>query len=191
MGSLFVTRFMLAQAVRAHRESRGLSIGALAEKAGISKTSLSKIESSVGNPSLDLLNRIASALDVPVGTLFGVESHPQLQIIRRDEGKVITSESGLSIRTLLVEGRNHRTEIYELLLSTPVTYHSLAHMPGTQEFVICIAGDIFLGSEGQEEHLQPGDAIWFSADLPHSYTSTNGARAFLVMKYPPAQGDLP
>jgi XRE family transcriptional regulator, regulator of sulfur utilization len=191
MDSLQITTNLLAQAVRAHRESRGFSIGTLAEKAGISKTSLSKIEAGQGNPSLDLLCRIASALNVPVGTLFGEESRPQLQIIRRDEGQVITSESGLAIRSLLVEGRNHRTEIYELLLSTPITYHSLAHMPGTLEFVFCIAGDLFLGPEGQEVHLQQGDAVWFSADLPHSYTSTSGARAFLVMKYPPAQGVLP
>ncbi len=56
---------LLAQSVRAHRQSRGLSLGNLAEKAGISKTSLSKIESGGGNPSLEVLCRIAQALNVP------------------------------------------------------------------------------------------------------------------------------
>jgi transcriptional regulator with XRE-family HTH domain len=191
MVSLQITTNLLAQSVRAHRESRGFSLGTLAEKAGISKTSLSKIEAGQGNPSLDVLCRIASALNVPVGTLFGEESRPQLQVIRRDEGQIITSESGLSIRPLLIEGRNHRTEIYEMLLPAQVAYHSLAHLSGTQEFIICIEGDLSLGPEGQEVHLQPGDSVWFSADLPHSYISTSGARAFLVMKYPPALGVLP
>jgi transcriptional regulator with XRE-family HTH domain len=189
--SLQITTNLLAQAVRAYRESRGFSLGALAEKAGISKTSLSKIEAGQGNPSLDILCRIASALHVPVGTLFGEESRPQLQVMRRDQGEVITSESGLVIRPLLMEGRNYRTEIYEMLLPTRVAYHSLGHLPGTQEFIICIEGDLILGPEGQEVHLQPGDSVWFSADLPHSYTSTGGARAFLVMKYPPAPGVWP
>jgi transcriptional regulator with XRE-family HTH domain len=191
MVSLHITTNLLAQSVRAHRESRGFSLGTLAEQAGISKTSLSKIEAGQGNPSLDILCRIASALNVPVGTLFGAESRPQLHVIRRDEGQIITSESGLSIRPILTEGRHHRTEIYEMLLPAQIAYHSLAHISGTQEFIICIEGDIFLGPEGQEVRLQPGDAVWFSADLPHSYTSTSGARAFLVMKYPPAQGVLP
>jgi transcriptional regulator with XRE-family HTH domain len=186
--SLHITTNLLAQAVRAHRESRGFSLGALAEKAGISKTSLSKIEAGQGNPSLDVLCRIASALHVPVGTLFGEESRPQLQVIRRDQGNVITSESGLVIRPLLTEGRNYRTEIYEMLLPTRVAYHSFAHLPGTQEFIVCLEGDLTLGPEGQEVHLHQGDAVWFSADLPHSYTSSGGGRALLVMQYPPAPG---
>ncbi len=191
MVSLQITTNLLAQSVRAHRESRGYSLGALAEKAVISKTSISKIEAGQGNPSLDVLCRIASALNVPVGTLFGEESRPQLHVIRHDEGQVITSESGLSIRPIHTEGRNHRTEIYEMILPAKITYHSLAHIPGTQEFITCIEGNLSLGPEGQEVHLQPGDSVWFSADLPHSYTSTGGARAFLVMKYPPAPGVLP
>src|SRR6266702_43835 len=112
--TLHITTNLLAQAVRAHRESRGFSLGALAEKASISKTSLSKIEAGLGNPSLDVLCRIASALDVPVGTLFGEESRPQLQVIPRDEGQVITSESGLAIWPILTQCRNQHTEIYHL-----------------------------------------------------------------------------
>ncbi len=191
MVSLQITTNLLAQSVRAHRESRGLSLGALAAKADISKTSLSKIEAGQGNPSLDVLCRIASALNVPVGTLFGEESRSQLQVIRHDEGHVVTSESGLSVRSILTVGSNHRTEIYEMLLPAQRAYYSLAHLSGTQEFIICIEGDLSLGPEGQEVSLQPGDSVWFSADLPHSYTSTSGARAFLVMKYPPTQGVLP
>src|SRR5262249_31975587 len=114
MVALHITTNLLAQSVRAHRESRGFSLGTLSQRAGISKTSLSKIEAGQGNPSLDVLCRIASVLNVPVGTLFGEESRPQLQVIRRDEGQVITSESGLAIRPILTEGRNHRTEIYEM-----------------------------------------------------------------------------
>jgi XRE family transcriptional regulator, regulator of sulfur utilization len=111
-----------------------------------------------------------------------------LQVIRRDQGNVITSESGLVIRPLLTEGRNYRTEIYEMLLPTRVAYHSFAHLPGTQEFIVCLEGDLTLGPEGQEVYLHQGDSVWFSADLPHSYTSSGGARALLVMKYPPAPG---
>jgi transcriptional regulator with XRE-family HTH domain len=186
-----ITTNLLAQSVRAHRESRGFSLGTLSQKAGISKTSLSKIEAGQGNPSLDVLCRIASALNVPVGTLFGQESRPQLRVIRRDEGHVITSESGLEVRPILTEGRNHRTEIYEMVLPTHIVYRSLAHLSGTQEFIICLEGELTVGPEGEEVPLQQGDSVWFSADLSHSYTSISGAKALLVMQYPPSQGILP
>jgi transcriptional regulator with XRE-family HTH domain len=190
MVSLHTTTNLLAQSVRAHRESRGFSLGILAQRAGISKTSLSKIEAGQGNPSLEVLNRIANALNVPVGALFGEENHPQMYVIRRGEGQVVTSDSGLNVRPLLVDGRSHRMSIYEIHLPAEAIYHALAHLPGTQEFILCLEGDIRLGPEDQEVHLQPGDAICFAADLPHTYTSTSGAKALLVMQYPPAQGIL-
>jgi transcriptional regulator with XRE-family HTH domain len=159
--------------------------------AGISKTSLSKIEAGQGNPSLEVLNRIAKALNVPVGSLFGEENHSQVSIIRRGEGQVVTSDAGLMSRTLLVDGRSHRMSIYELHLPAQATYRALAHLPGTQEFLLCLDGDIRLGPEEQEVELQPGDALCFAADLPHTYTSMSGAKALLVMQYPPAQGIVP
>jgi XRE family transcriptional regulator, regulator of sulfur utilization len=191
MVALQITTNLLAQSVRAHRESRGFSLGALSQKAGISKTSLSKIEAGQGNPSLEVLNRIANALNVPVGALFGEENHPQVYLIRRGVGQVVTSDSGLNVRPLLVEGRSHRMSIYEVHLPAQATYRALAHLPGTQEFLLCLEGDMRLGPEEQEVHLQPGDAICFAADLPHTYSSISGAKALLVMQYPPAQVSLP
>lgn len=188
MASLDIVTNLLAQSVRAHRQSRGLSLGNLAEKAGISKTSLSKIESGAGNPSLEILCRIAQALNVPIGALLGENNRSEIKVLRNGDGQVVKSDSGLSLRSLLIEGRNHRTEVYELLLPPNVAYHSLAHAPGTEEFIICAEGSLRLGPNGQEVLLQPGDAVWFPADLLHSYESAAGARAVLLMRYPPALG---
>src|SRR6516162_2078117 len=116
MVALQITTNLLAQSVRAHRESRGFSLGSLSQRAGISKTSLSKIEAGQGNPSLEVLNRLANALNVPVGALFGEENHPQVSIIRRGVGQVVTSDAGLHVRTLLIDGRSHRMSSYELQL---------------------------------------------------------------------------
>ncbi len=188
MVALHITTNRLAQSVRAYRESRGFSRGALSQRAGISKTSLSKIEAGQGNPSLEVLNSIANALNVPVGTLFGEDNLPRVYIVRRGEGQVATSDSGLNVRTLLIDGRSHRMSIYEIHLPAQATYRAFAHLPGTQEFILCLEGDICLGPEEEEVHLQPGDAICFAADLPHTYASSSGAKALLVMQYPPAQG---
>ena len=179
------TSHLLAQAVRAHRESRGFSLGSLAEKAGISKASLSKIEAGQGNPSLEVLRRIAEALNVPTGALLEGENRPQLRVIRSGEGQFVASDSGLSIRPLFVEGRSHRTNFEEVHLPAQTTYHSLAHLPGTLEFVLCLAGDLRLGPAGQEVLLQSGDAVWFSADLSHTYSSVTGAQALVVILSPP------
>lgn len=96
------------------------------------------------------------------------------------------SDSGLCIRPLLIEGRNHSTEVYELIVPPGAAYHSLAHSSGSEEFIIYVEGDLRLGPKGQGVLLKTGDAVWFPADLPHLYESLMGARAVLLMRYPPA-----
>lgn len=181
MDALHLTTNLLAQPVQAHRESCELSLGAPAQQAGISKMSLSRIETRQGNPSLDVLCRIASARESSVGSLFGEERCPRSQVIRRDEEYATTSESRIVARPLPAEGRNQRAEIYAIRVPIHRAYHSLAHLSGTREFMVCLEGDLTPGPEGQEVHLHAGDSVWFSADLAHSYTSIGGAKAFLVM----------
>jgi transcriptional regulator with XRE-family HTH domain/quercetin dioxygenase-like cupin family protein len=60
----------IAVQVRRHRRARGMTVGELAARAGISKAMLSKIENSLTSSSLTTLARLAAALDVPVTALF-------------------------------------------------------------------------------------------------------------------------
>lgn len=60
----------IAVQVRRHRRARGMTVGELAVRAGISKAMLSKIENSLTSSSLTTLARLAAALDVSVTALF-------------------------------------------------------------------------------------------------------------------------
>lgn len=51
-------------------KSQGISITKLAELVGITQPNMSNIANGKTSPSLDLLERIAAALDVPVPELF-------------------------------------------------------------------------------------------------------------------------
>ncbi|MEZ4261971.1 MAG: helix-turn-helix transcriptional regulator [Polyangiaceae bacterium] len=58
--------------MKALREAQGMTLTELAEGCGLSKGYLSTIESGAGaNPTLDVLIKIAAALDVTVGELVG------------------------------------------------------------------------------------------------------------------------
>jgi XRE family transcriptional regulator, regulator of sulfur utilization len=186
MNSLNIASNMLAQSVRALRENRGLSLGGLAELAAISKASLSKIEAGEANPSLEILCRLSQALNVTIGALLGEDNLPELRVVRAGDSEIIQSDSGLSIRPINTEGSNRRSEVYELIMPPNSLYSSEPHLPGTSELIICLEGTIKLGPQGREVELEPGDSVWFRADLPHSYTSANGARGLLVMSYLPS-----
>jgi transcriptional regulator with XRE-family HTH domain len=57
-------------AVRIHRQALGISQEELAHRAGVDRTYMSGIERGVRNPSLKSINRVASALEVDLVTLF-------------------------------------------------------------------------------------------------------------------------
>lgn len=61
---------MLGDAIRRLRIARGLSQRQLAEQVHVSRPLISYIEKGTVNPSVASLQRLAEALDVPVGALF-------------------------------------------------------------------------------------------------------------------------
>jgi transcriptional regulator with XRE-family HTH domain len=63
-------QLILSNTIRELRGQRGLSQERLALEAGVDRTLVSKIERVIANPTLDVLVRLAVALDVPVGRLL-------------------------------------------------------------------------------------------------------------------------
>lgn len=63
-------RELLAWNLRQLRTARGLSQERLAVDAGVARGWLSQLERQKGNTSLDLLDRLAAALDVPLADLL-------------------------------------------------------------------------------------------------------------------------
>src|SRR4051794_678857 len=59
--------------VREWRERRGMSLSELARRAVVGKATLSGLEAGTRNPTLDTLQAVAAALDLPLTTLLSPE----------------------------------------------------------------------------------------------------------------------
>lgn len=90
----------LAVAIRRERERLNLSVTELAKRAGLAKSTLSQLETGIGNPSLETLWALAMALDVQVSQLIG-QSRQHVQVIRANEGVATYSEQANYAATLL------------------------------------------------------------------------------------------
>jgi transcriptional regulator with XRE-family HTH domain len=176
----------LARSLRAQRQARNFSLAELARRSGISKASLSNLEAGGGNPSLETLWRIAGALSLPLGELLGEGDPPPTLLIKAGEGAPVASDSGLSGRMLLADGRVHRTELLEATLEPGADYRARGHAPGTEELVFCIHGSVVVGPVGDEYALGEGDSLRFPTDVTHRYASEAGATMLVVMSYPVA-----
>jgi transcriptional regulator with XRE-family HTH domain len=176
----------IARQVRALRQARGWSLGTLAERSGLSKTNVAKIETGEGNPSLETLLRLVEALDITLGALLGADRPPDTHVIRVADAAFLRSPSGLQGRDIWSDGRNRRVETMELLMEPGADYHSKPHPPGTEELIVCIKGSLEVGPEGDEVTLGERDAARFPADLSHHYRSEGGCLALCLMSYPAA-----
>lgn len=64
---------LLARNIRRIRKQRGMTQEILAETAGVNQTHVGNIENARNSPSVEIINRLALALGVPVVVLFGGE----------------------------------------------------------------------------------------------------------------------
>ncbi len=68
-------RAILAWNLRVLRTARDLSQERLAADAGVDRAWVSEIERQMGNVSIDLLDKLAEVLEVPIGALFAEIPH--------------------------------------------------------------------------------------------------------------------
>jgi transcriptional regulator with XRE-family HTH domain len=175
----------IGRVIRTHRGERGMSLGDLARASGLSKTILARIESGAGNPSVETLWRLSRALRIPLGMLLGDDPAPRVRAIPHESGEELHADSGMSAWLLYTESREHRSELFELRFDAGVDSRSEPHLPGVAELIVCLSGRLRVGPAGEEVELRRGDAVWFAADVAHSYVAPRDARALCWMLYPP------
>src|SRR5690348_10488835 len=100
--------------VRSARMTRFMSTSELAREAGLSKTIVGRIESGEGNPSIETLWRISTALQVPLGYLLGEHFNPRVRRIPARSGEHLDAESGMVAWPLHADGTGRRSEVYDL-----------------------------------------------------------------------------
>jgi transcriptional regulator with XRE-family HTH domain len=175
----------IGRAVRTYRLGHGWSLGDLARAAGLSKTILARIERGEGNPSVETLWRVSQALRVPLGALMTPAEQPRTRVIRSRSAEPLRSESGMTAWLMHAEGRDRRSEVFDIDLPRGVDQHSQPHLLGTEELVMCLKVRVRVGPVGEEAELVAGDAAWFTADVAHHYEALRDARTLCLMLYPP------
>ncbi len=175
---------VIAFSLRRERERTGLSLSELAKRAGIAKSTLSQLESASGNPSVETLWALSTALDVPFSRLVE-PSRPKVQVIRAGEGPAVHSERADYVATLLASSPpNARRDIYLITAEPGSARESDPHMPGVVEHVVLCSGRARVGLTGEPIELAPGDYMAYPADLEHVFEALEpGTAAVMVSEH--------
>lgn len=164
------------------RTKRGLSLEALAKAAGVSRAMIGQIETGRSMPTIGLLWKITSALDIPFSTLMGGGERANLRVLRAADAKLLASkDGGFTSRALFPFDGERRTEFYELAMKPRSLEKAESHAPGTVENIIVTKGRVEIGVGMDHVTLEAGDAAFFHADLPHSYANPGEEEAVMYM----------
>ncbi len=169
IGAAELTR-RVADNLRALRRQRDLSLDDLAARSGVSRATLSQIETSKTNPTIAILWKIAAGLGVPFASLLGEERVERVRVLRRGDVQVLRSADGrMESRPLTPAGASPQAECYELRLAPRSTSQSEPHARGTCESLTVLTGVLRLHVGDQVCDLAAGDSVYFEADVAHAY----------------------
>jgi transcriptional regulator with XRE-family HTH domain len=180
-----VTR-VVGDNLRHLRTMRGLSLERLAQASGVSRAMLGQVELGRSAPTINVLWKIARALNVPFSALMTDPSDAQPTVLRASTAKVLSSHDGTFVsRALFPFDRPSAVEFYELCLAPSSVERADPHPPGTRENLVVADGALGMVVAGTRQHLSRGDAIVFEADVPHEYWNegSDPLRMYLVMTY--------
>lgn len=172
--------------LRRLRTRRGLSLERLAQISGVSRAMLGQIELGQSAPTINVLWKIARALEVTFSALISARTQSGALVLRSNESKILTSKDRtFSSRALFPFDEPRRVEFYELRLAAGSVEDADAHPPGTSENLVCTAGTVEIDVSGDTHKLEAGDSILFEADTPHAYRNVGRVEAvmYLVMTY--------
>lgn len=174
----------IAKRLKSAREARHLSASELARRAAIAKSTLTQLEAGHGNPSVETLWALATALDVPFARLIEAPA-PSVHIVRAGQGTTTFAEHSAYTATLLAArppGPTHN--IYRIRLEAGAERRSNAHPAGTVEHLFVAHGAMHAGPANGPADLEAGDYMTFPGDVDHVYAATDGpATALLIMEY--------
>lgn len=177
--------------LRRLRGERGLSLEGLAKISGVSRAMLGQIELGQSAPTINVLWKIARALDLPFSALITAQKTVTgTRVLQAAKTKRLTSHDGsFSSRALFPFDEPRRVELYELELKKGGIEVADAHAPGTRENLVVSKGRVEIAVDGVVHVLGAGDAVVFEADVPHHYKNVGDSDAtmYLVMTYVEAQ----
>jgi len=184
----------LGRNLRRFRTRRGFSLERFSKACGVSRGMLGQIETGKSMPTIGVLWKIATALDVPFAQLLSEQDGHGSFVLRRFEAAIIASENGaFQSRILSPLDTGGRVDFYEIRLAPSHRHSSDAHAPGTRENLVVTSGivEVAAGSASPVQ-LSKGDAMSFEADVPHAYGNLSDIEAvfFLVMTYDVARPSL-
>ncbi len=173
--------------IRESRRQRGLSLEEVAQRAGVTKSLLSKIENFRAVPSLPVLVRVASGLNVDMAELvkgIGGEKQEPYTLIKSSQRQQVDRDGAIGFLYEVITSRQMGDYTFDSVILTlePNSKRKSVTTEG-YEFVYILEGSVKFAVGPDELYLEQGDALFFNGRIPHLPRNTDNQKAKILAIY--------
>jgi XRE family transcriptional regulator, regulator of sulfur utilization len=158
----------IAQNIRQLKLIRNMTQEELVKISGVPKPTWNNLESGTANPTVSVLAKVASALQVSVEELI---SPPKTQARHFSADSDEGGQNGSAVIRRVLPFRLLGLEIDRLELPPGSELTGTPHSLGTMEYVVCETGRVELIVLEDVYELSPGDVVVIQGDLEHTYAN--------------------
>lgn len=172
---------IFANTMKLIRTKSGLSIQQLAEKAGISRSMVYKIENQDTQPSLDVAIRISRALNTDLSAMLNESESKDEYIIKYNDQPTWEDEkTGIIRRSLLPNDRKY--ELLRVTLPAHARTNSIPGLGNREGFLYLLTGKLTIElSNNKAIKLSKGDIFIIPNDHEHSLNNTTHNNCDLIV----------
>ncbi len=175
----------LGERIRHLRKARGKSLKELSTDTGLSISFVSQIERGLSSASVRTLARLADALEVGIGELFGPaddEADSNHRIVARpaEHKRLEMPRTGAEKRWITPFEQTPRLDLYLISLEPGGSSGDDAYVHDGEEAGMILEGGMELIVDGRRHVLGEGDTFRFSSHRPHRFLNAGSRPARIL-----------
>lgn len=169
--------------IRELREQQGLTLRKLSARAGVSPSTIQKIERNLISPTLGTVLRIAKGLGTTIQSLLDThgEVREVVHLPREKRGTVAVPDLKITLQSLAegLPGQTFSAVILTIPKGARMKEREFQH--DGEELMFCLRGSVEFTIRDERHVLTAGDSLRFRSRLPHFWRHVGGEEAQLLM----------
>src|SRR5262245_22737468 len=168
------------------RRQKAISLEDLAQKSGLTKSFLSKLERGRSVPSISTAMALAKSFSLTVGQLMGEQQYDDAVCVVRKGNRRSFMRRGSEVGydyEMLAAGKSFKL-MEPYIMRPPLEFQDDRRFKHAgQEFLFVLSGSLEVEFAGRPIRLNAGDAIYFDSNVPHRSRSLKGkvAEALVIV----------
>jgi transcriptional regulator with XRE-family HTH domain len=163
----------IAAGIKKRREQLGISANDLAEKSGVSRAMVSKIERLEVSPTAALLGRLCNGLGITLSSLIASAESKAGSPITRSSDQLVWRDPDTGLLRTMISPRNSdsKVEIVQVELPNGAEVHYDAVRTSYDQHLVILQGKLTLLEGAEIIELGAGDCMHSRVDVAHTFAN--------------------